>query len=170
MRRLISTLLMALILATIAGAQTFRGAINGTVTDPSGAFVPGATVKATDKATGVVHTTVTTTEGQFAFQDLPLGAYVVSVTASGFSAVTVDNVGVSAGSIYTLPVKMQIGKEATTVEVSAASVALDTTTQTQTMTIDSSVVENAPLNGRDYTQLIAVSPGYGGYSVGGFGS
>jgi hypothetical protein len=170
MRRLISTLLMALILAAVAGAQTFRGAINGTVTDPTGAFVPGATVKATEKATGVVHSTVTTSEGQFAFQDIPLGSYIVNVSASGFSAVTVDNVGVSAGSIYTLPVKMQIGKEATTVEVSAASIALDTTTQTQTMTIDSSVVENAPLNGRDYTQLIAVSPGYGGYSVGGFGS
>src|SRR5262245_49293124 len=170
MRRLISTLFVAVILAALAGAQTFRGAINGTVTDPSGAFVPGATVKATEKATSVVHTTVTTSEGQFAFQDLPLGAYSVSVSSSGFSAVTFPNVAVSAGSIYTLPVKLQVGKEAVTVEVSAASVALDTTTQTQTMTIDSSVVENAPLNGRDYTQLIAVAPGYGGYSVGGFGS
>src|SRR5215510_1299436 len=170
MRRLISTLFMALILAALAGAQTFRGAINGTVTDPSGAFVPGATVKATEKATSVVHTTVTTSEGQFAFQDLPLGEYSVSVSAGGFSVVTFPNVAVSAGSIYTLPVKLQVGKEAVTVEVSAASVALDTTTQTQTMTIDSSVVENAPLNGRDYTQLIAVAPSYGGYSVGGFGS
>src|SRR5437773_2374631 len=170
MRRLISTLFLALILAALAGAQTFRGAINGTVTDPTGAFVPGATVKATEKATGVVHNTVTTSEGQFAFQDLPLGAYVINVSASGFSAVTVPNVGVSAGSIYTLPVKLQIGKEATTVEVSAAALALDTTTQTQTMTIPSSVVQDVPLNGRDYTQLVAVAPGYGGYSVGGFGS
>src|SRR5215475_2815631 len=170
MRRLISTLLMALILAAIADAQTFRGAINGTITDPTGAFVPGATVKATEKATSVVHTTVTTSEGQFAFQDLPLGAYSVSVSSSGFSAVTFPNVAVSAGSIYTLPVKLQVGKEAVTVEVSAASIALDTTTQTQTVTIDSSVVANAPLNGRDFTQLIGVAPGYGGYSVGGFGS
>src|SRR5215469_14553475 len=171
MRRITFVLLTALLFfAALADAQTFRGAINGTVTDPSGAFVPGATVKATEKSTGVVHTTVTTNDGQFAFQDIPLGAYSVGVIASGFSTVTFDNVGVSAGSIYTLPVKLQIGKEATTIEVSAASVALDTTTQTQTMTIDSSVVENAPLNGRDYTQLIAVSPGYGGYSVGGFGS
>src|SRR5437773_885982 len=170
MRRLISTLFLALILAALAGAQTFRGAINGTVTDPTGAFVPGATVKATEKATGVVHNTVTTSEGQFAFQDLPLGAYVINVSASGFSAVTVPNVGVTAGSIYTLPVKLQIGKEAVSIEVSAAALALDTTTQTQTMTIPSSVVQDVPLNGRDYTQLVAVAPGYGGYSVGGFGS
>src|SRR5207248_1151434 len=170
MRRLLFTLFIALSLAAVAGAQTFRGAINGAVTDPTGAFVPGATVKATEKATGVVHTTITTSEGQFAFQDLPLGSYVVNVSASGFSTITVDSVAVNAGSIYTLPVKLKIGQESTSVEVSAAAIALDTTTQTQTMTIESSVVENAPLNGRDYTQLVAVAPGYGGYSVGGFGS
>src|SRR6266513_665919 len=134
MRRLMSTLFLALILAALAGAQTFRGAINGAVTDPSGAFVPGATVKATDKATNIVHSTITTSEGQFAFQDLPLGTYMVNVSAGGFSAITVDNVAVTAGSIYTLPIKLKIGKEAVSVEVSAAALSLDTTTQTQTMT------------------------------------
>src|SRR5260370_6208474 len=56
------------------------------------------------------------------------------------------------------------------VEVSAAGLSLDTTTQTQNMTISSDVVQDVPLNGRDFTQLIATAPGYGGYSVGGFGS
>jgi len=131
MRRLLFTLFIALSLAAVAGAQTFRGAINGAVTDPTGAVVPGATVKATEKATGVVHTTITTSEGQFAFQDLPLGSYVVNVSASGFSTITVDSVAVNAGSIYTLPVKLKIGQESTSVEVSAAAIALDTTTQTR---------------------------------------
>jgi len=61
-------------------------------------------------------------------------------------------------------------QQATTVEVSAAALSLDTTTQTQNMTITSDAVQDMPLNGRDFTQLIATAPGYGGYSVGGFGS
>src|SRR2546425_562505 len=84
---------LLLVLVGVTGhAQTFRGAINGTVTDPSGALVPGASVKATAKATSVVHSTVTTSEGQFAFQDIPPGKYTITVSASGFSAVTVDDV------------------------------------------------------------------------------
>src|SRR5436305_1223369 len=61
-------------------------------------------------------------------------------------------------------------KQTTTVEVSAAALTVDTATQTQTMTIPGDVVQNTPLNGRDYTQLISVEPGFGGYNVGGFGS
>jgi len=161
----------ALVLAVcVAHAQTFRGAINGTVTDPSGGVVPNAQVKATESATGIEHTTVTTSDGQFSFQDMPLGFYKVTVTASGFPVFTVDKVEVVAGTIYTLPVKLSLQGQATTVEVSAAALALDTTTQTQTMTIDESIVQNMPLNGRDFTQMISVEPGFGGYNVGGFGS
>ena len=163
------TLLLALIVVT-GQAQTFRGAINGTVTDQTGAVVPNAQVKATEVATGIAHTTTSTTAGQFEFQDVPLGVYKVTVEAHGFASITVDKVEVIAGTIYTLPVKLSVNEASTTVEVSAASVALDTTTQTQNMTIPSDVVQDTPLNGRDFTQLIAVAPGYGGYSVGGYGS
>ena len=75
MRRLILAVLVILTLGVAASAQTFRGAINGTVTDPSGGSVPNATVKATETATGIDHTTTTTTDGGFAFQDIPLGFY-----------------------------------------------------------------------------------------------
>jgi len=170
MKRLVFAILVVLSLAVAANAQTFRGAINGTVTDPSGAVVPNAQVKATESATGIDHNTVTTSEGQFAFQDIPLGFYKVTVTASGFPVYVVDKVDVSAGTIYTLSVRLTLQQQSTTVEVSAAALTLDTTTQTQTMTISSDVVQDIPLNGRDFTQLIAVAPGYGGYSVGGFGS
>ncbi|HEY6253960.1 MAG TPA: carboxypeptidase regulatory-like domain-containing protein [Candidatus Angelobacter sp.] len=155
---------------SVANAQTFRGTINGTVTDPSGAVVPNAQVKATEVATGIDHNTVATSDGQFAFQDIPVGAYKVTITASGFATMTVDKVQVLAGSIYTLPVKLTVAKEVTTIEVSAAALAVDTTTSTQTQTIESQVVQDIPLNGRDFSQLIAENPGYGGYSVGGFGS
>src|SRR5947207_3592399 len=171
MRRLFGQVIMVLLLASMAAfGQTFRGAINGTVEDPSGAVVPGANVTITNAATGGTQSMVTTSNGQFAFQDLPLGTYKLSVTASGFTPIGVDNVPVTAGAIYTLPVKLSVGQRTTEVEVSAAALAIDTTTATQTMTIPSAVVQDVPLNGRDFTQLVAVAPGYGGYSVGGFGS
>src|SRR5215510_12915267 len=170
MRR--SFLALALLLAVTAAvnAQTFRGAINGTVTDPSGAVVPNAKVKATETKTGIDHNTVTTGDGQFAFQDIPVGTYQVVVTASGFAVYTADKLDVITGTIYTLPVKLSVAKGTTTVEVSAAALTVDTTTSTQTQTIESQVVQDIPLNGRDFSQLIAETPGYGGYSVGGFGS
>ena len=77
MRRWFGLVLATTLLAVSAYGQTFRGAINGTVTDPSGAVVAGASVKATNAATGVSLNTVTTNEGQFAFQDLPVGSYKV---------------------------------------------------------------------------------------------
>src|SRR5439155_7119700 len=168
MRQLLGTTILLVVVVIAGSAQTFRGAINGTVTDPSGAVVSGATVRAVDNATGIVHVTQTTNNGQFAFQDLPLGSYKVTVTAGGFKLVAVDNVAVTAGAIYTLPVKLSLGQETTSIEVSAAALIVDTATQTQTMTIPSAVVQNLPLNGRDFTQLISVEPGFGGYNVGGF--
>src|SRR2546430_110159 len=170
MKRLVLVVLVVLSLAVGVTAQTFRGAINGTVTDPSGASVTNEEVKARESATGIDRNTVTTSEGQCSFQDMPLGFYKVTVTASGFPVYTVDKVEVIAGTIYTLNVKLSLQQQATTVEVSAAALTLDTTTQTQNMTIAADVVQDVPLNGRDFTQLIAVAPGYGGYSVGGFGS
>ncbi len=170
MKRLVLAILVVLSLAVGVNAQTFRGAINGTVTDPSGAVVPNAQVKAAENSTGIDHTTATTSDGAFAFQDIPLGFYKVTVTASGFPVYTVDKVEVTAGTIYTLAVKLSLQQQATTVEVSAAALTLDTTTQTQNMTITSDVVQDMPLNGRDFTQLIGIAPGFGGYAAGGFGS
>src|ERR1700757_4009708 len=108
MKQLLVVVLLFLFLITPAHAQTFRGAINGTVTDPSGAVVPGAHVKATNKATSIESNSETTSDGQFAFQDLAIGTYTVTVTASGFPTVTVDNVQVTQGAVYTLPVKLTL--------------------------------------------------------------
>jgi outer membrane receptor protein involved in Fe transport len=170
MRRIIFVLLFAAFLQLPAPAQTFRGAINGTVTDPSGAFVPNAQVRATDKATGIERSTLSTSDGQFAFQDIPVGAYSVVVTAQGFPVLTVDNIPVTQGAIYTLAAKLSISQQATTVEVSAAALVLDTTTATQTTLLTGGDLQEMPLNGRDFTQLIQVTPGFGGYSAGGYGS
>jgi hypothetical protein len=172
MKRLVlGSLIVFVLLGLAAYAQTFRGAINGSVTDPTGAVVAGATVKATNTATGVPISATTTSDGQFSFQDLPLGTYKIEVSSAGFRPVAFDNVTVMAGGVYTLPVKLSAGSAGTTVvEVSAAALTLDTTTATQDNIIPSEAVQDVPMNGRDFTQFAAVQPGYGGYSVGGFGS
>jgi hypothetical protein len=162
---------VVLLLSVASYSQTFRGAINGTVTDQSGAVVANASVKATNNGTAVALTTLSTSDGVFSFQDLPLGTYTIEVVASGFKSETIDKVTVTAGNIYTLPVKLSVGSAGTTaVEVSAAALSLDTTTAVLNDTLPDTAVQDIPLNGRDFSQLIAVAPGYGGYSVGGFGS
>jgi hypothetical protein len=162
---------VAILLLAVAGyGQTFRGAINGTVTDPSGAVVANASVKATDVGTGITITADTTSDGAFAYQDLPLGTYTITVSAPGFQSKTVENITVTAGSAYTLPIKLSVGSSGMTVEVSAAALSLDTTTAAQDNVLPTQTVQNVPMNGRDFTQFAAVQPGYGGYSVGGFGS
>jgi hypothetical protein len=148
-------------------AQTFRGGINGTVSDPSGAVIPNAAVVAKDKATGLEYKSVSTSDGQFSFQDLPLGTYSVAVVATGFPPVTVDGVPVIAGTIYTLPVKLSIANQSTTVEVAANAIALDTTTETQTTTVGGALLQDLPMNGRDFGQLVVTAPGFGGYAAGG---
>jgi hypothetical protein len=170
MKRTWFAVVLVLSLGMAAWGQTFRGAINGTVTDPSGALVSDAQVTATEKSTGVVHTTVTTSGGEFSFQDINPGAYVVSVVAKGFQKLNVENVTVTAGQVYTVPAKLTMGQESATIDVAAAPLEIDTTTTTQSDTIPSTQLQDIPMNGRDFSQLIAIAPGYGGYSVGGFGS
>ncbi len=151
-------------------AQTFRGGINGTVTDSTGAAVAGAAVTAINAGTGIKTPGVSSSSGGFLFEDLPLGEYTVAVTASGFASTNVEHVNVSAGEVYTLPVKLAVSSSNEVIEVSAATLSLDTTTTTQTTVLDAKTVEDLPLNGRDFTQMISLTAGYAGYSGGGYGS
>ena len=169
-RSVIQVLSLLLFAGVLAHAQTFRGGINGVVTDPSGAVMAGAAVQAVDSGTGVAYKTVTSSGGEYEFQDLPLGKYVVTVAAPGFKTEKIEDVPVSAGTLYTLPVKLSITATAQTVEVSANELALDTTSTTQTMVLASAPLQDAPLNGRDFTQLIVLSPGFANSGAGGYGS
>ena len=95
-------LMIAFLLTALPlSAQTFRGGINGTVTDSTGAVVPRASVVATNVDTGITHTTTSSSGGEFLFQDLPLGSYSVVVSISGFSTAKFAKVTVSAGTTYT---------------------------------------------------------------------
>jgi hypothetical protein len=170
MKRGVAVILLVLSDVVLLGAQTFRGAINGTVTDPSGAVVRNAQVQTTEIETNAKHNSVTTPDGQFSVQDLPLGAYRITVVVPGFATYTADNARVTAGSIYTLAIRLSLAQETNSLEVPAAAVVVDTASATQSDTIPDEAMQSLPLNGRDFTQLIAIAPGYGGYSINGGGT
>ncbi len=161
--------LLTMLLTASAGAQNFRGGINGTVVDQGGGTIPGAQVTITEDATGVVHSSVASSAGEYSFPDLPLGLYTVTATSSGFETLKVAQVQVSAGTTYSLPLKLGVASQATTVEVNAAGVALDTTSTTLTTVLPTRTITDTPMNGRDFTQFMALTPGYAGYSAGGGG-
>ena len=162
--RLSLILILGGLLSLTAGAQTFRGGINGTVSDSSGAVIPQAKVVAINDATSIAYSTTASGAGEFALNDLPLGQYKVTVSASGFQTTEVNGVGVSAGNIYTLPVRLNVAQLASTVEVSADSLTLDTTTSTQNTDVDGKALQDMPLNGRDFSQLLNQSVAFAGYN------
>lgn len=170
-RGVFSLVLLALSLTCLSWSQhTFRGGINGTVTDQSGAVVAGAKVEITNIATNTTLTTLSSSAGEYAFPELNLGKYDITVSATGFKSEKVTGVQVSAGVIFTQPVKLGIATSAETVEVAADAYALDTTSTTQTTIIDEKSVDNAPLNGRDFTQLATLTPGFSNSGAGGYGA
>jgi outer membrane receptor protein involved in Fe transport len=170
-RSVLTVLLSILFVSVFSWSQhTFRGGINGVVTDQSGAVVPGALVQITNTATNVTLTTASTSAGEYAFPELNLGKYDIVVSATGFKTEKVVGVTVSAGQIFTQAVKLSVSSSAETVEVDADAYTLDTTTTTQTTIIDSEAVDNAPLNGRDFTQLATLTPGFANSGAGGYGS
>src|SRR5271170_6766843 len=169
-RRLVTIFIAVLFFAfslTPAHAQNFRGGISGSVNDSSGATVPNAAIRATEDATGTSHETVSSSAGDFNYSNIPIGTYTVTVTAGGFSTEKYDKVSVTAGEIYNLPVKLKVAASAETVEVTADALTLDTTTDTQATVLPQVIVQNLPNSGRDFTQMLAQTPGFAGLSTGG---
>lgn len=156
-------LLLALSLAPQGvWAQTFRGGIAGTVEDSTGAVVSGAKITLNGTDTGSTRQTVSTSSGDYSFQDLALGNYAIAVDASGFTAMKIDKIAVRPGQVYSLDIKVQVASSVQQVEVNAAAVSLDTVSSTNNAVVNEKAVANIPLNGRDFTQLIKIVPGYNG--------
>jgi hypothetical protein len=139
--------------------QTFRGGISGSVADASGATVAGAAVRLVSPDTNLTREGITSSTGEFVFQDLPLGKYDITVTQSGFDTVHVSGIVVDAGRIATVAVKLEVARQATTVEVAAEAVAVETASSAETSLIDTKQILDLPLNGRDFTQLLKFNPG-----------
>jgi hypothetical protein len=152
------------LLATASlAAQTFRGTILGTVTDPSGAVVVGAKVSAKNVGTGLERITETSADGSYTLPELPIGTYDVTVTQSGFQTFVATGVTVNVASERRVDAALKAGQVSTRVEVSAQDLPLvQTTTNDLGGVITAQTVENMPVNGRDYTKLIFLNPGVAG--------
>ena len=90
--------------------QTFRGTILGSVTDPSGAFVAGATVKVRNVATGIERTTVTSGDGSYNVPELPIGTYSVTITQTGFQTAVTNNVEVDVATERRVDAQLKTGQ------------------------------------------------------------
>jgi Carboxypeptidase regulatory-like domain len=160
MRRCLGVLCFLFVLAISTTAQSaFRGGMAGIITDASGAAIPDAKIAATNVATGLVYNAASSEAGGYSISDLPLGDYNVAVVFPGFKTTQVKLVRISAGAIFSLPIAMEIASTAETVEVDAAAVSLDTTTQERTFTLPKEEVTDIPINGRSFTQMTTLLPG-----------
>jgi hypothetical protein len=146
--------------AICAKAQTITGSIRGTVTDPSGAVIAGASVTATNVSTAVNTTTQTNKDGDYNIQFLPTGTYIVTVTASGFTKASIAAFTLEIDQIAKIDAKLQVGSAATTVNVnSEISPLLQTQNSTTGATIDSEALQNVPNNGLNFQFNTLFVPG-----------
>ncbi len=118
-----------------------------------------AAVKLVGADTGLTRTAQTTSSGEFSFPDLPLGNYSVTVSESGFETQEIKNINVEAGKVFNLRATLAVSAQATKVEVSADSVAIETSSSAVTSVIPTKTILDVPLNGRDFTQLLKLNPG-----------
>ncbi len=144
---------------TLAFAQ-YRGSIQGTVTDPQGAVIPGASLTLTDLSTNHKWAAKSNGEGIYYIEALPADTFSLDVSAPSFSSKTLTNVTIIPEQPNTLNVQLAIGTTNTTVTVNAASVpALDTTTANISGTITSDQIQHMPSFNRDVFQLASLAPG-----------
>ncbi len=141
-------------------AQTFRGTILGTVTDTSGAAVPGATVTIKNLDTGLVRTVTTTDDGSYSVPELPIGNYGVTVEKTGFKLGVVTGINVEVSSERRADVVLQAGNLAQTVEVRGEELPMvESTSNNLGGIVEAKIAANLPVNGRDYQKLILLVPG-----------
>ena len=131
----------------------------GTVTDPSGAAVPGAKITITNTETGFVRLTASNTTGSYGARELPIGRYVIRVEAQGFKAFERTGVTLNVNDTVRADAPLQVGtaQESVTVEANAIQVQADTNEISQTIT--AAMVSDLATNGRNVIQLAALVPG-----------
>jgi outer membrane receptor protein involved in Fe transport len=155
------------ILAATAVAQLDTGSIVGVVRDKSGAVLTGADVKVTDTKTGRVYEVKTGGAGEYEVPGLPAGPYQVEASHPGFKTGIVSGIVLYATDRRSADVSLAVGSASEQVTVTADTTTVNTQTSETGASIDSNKVTNLPLNGRDFTALIALVPG--AVTTGGFG-
>jgi hypothetical protein len=154
-----SLLAIAALFALGVFAQSNTGTITGQIQDSSGATIPNATVTVTNLGTNESRTVQTNAEGFYEVPSLSTGVYKVTATATGFQESTVTDARLAVGDRLRVDVTVNVGAVGATVEVTADQTGVDTETSTVGDTIDTARIESAPVNGRDFTQLLATVPG-----------
>lgn len=150
--------LTLLLVAGIAWASIV-GTISGTVTDQTGAIVPGAAVLIRDTETGIQHSMRTDSAGFYSFPALPVGHYDVVITANGFKQYRETGLVLNVNENIRVDARLQVGEIQQQVSVSSSIVHVATASTQMGETIASAKMARLPLNGRSYTDLLALQPG-----------
>ncbi|HVF43308.1 MAG TPA: carboxypeptidase regulatory-like domain-containing protein [Pyrinomonadaceae bacterium] len=161
LKRFIALVVCALALgATTAYSQEITGTIVGTVTDPSGAVVKGATVTVADESKDIVVRTVTTNdEGQFSVPLLPVGTYTVTIESAGFKKSAQTGVKLDVNQRRAVDVQLETGSIEEVVTVQADPIAVELTTPTASTLISGDQVRELSINNRNFVQLVTLAPG-----------
>jgi hypothetical protein len=153
-------LFLALFLCPLFGfAQSTSATISGGVTDPSGRFILGADVAIANDATGVIYSAKTNNSGMYLVPILPPGHYHVQVSKPGFKTIIKADVILNVQGALALNFVLPVGATSESVTVDAASSLINTTDASVSTVIDRKFVENIPLNGRSFQDLISMTPG-----------
>ena len=152
-------LLLLLCGTRAAYAQFDTGTIAGTVHDANGAVVTGAAITVTNSGTGRVYESTTNSDGDYVVPSVPEGTYRVEATREGFATSIVENVIVHASESVRTDLALKVGAKVEQITVTAAATTVNTLTSDLGNTIEERRVNQLPLNGRDFTDLIALVPG-----------
>ena len=145
--------------AVPAYSQVTGATLAGTVTDASGAVIAGATISVKNTATGVSRDTTSDSSGLYSMPNITPGDYEVRVTAKGFSTALQSNLNLNVGAQQQLNFSLKVGETSTTVQVTEAAPQVELTSSAVSGQVESEVVRELPLNGRDWTQLATLQPG-----------
>jgi hypothetical protein len=157
----ILAILLVLSAATVANGQAISqngGSIQGTITDPSGASIPGAAVTISSPATGYTHDLKTDQAGYYTLGPLIPGPYVITVTATNFSKLTVKTV-VEVGTVTSGNEKLQLGQSTETIEVNAGELQVNTEQAGVAGVVTQEQIATLPINGRNVLDIAQIQPG-----------
>jgi hypothetical protein len=142
-----------------ASAQFDTGTIAGRITDPSGAVIPQATVTISNVDTSIQTTVQSDSGGSYVASGLPFGHYVVSATASSFGTGTTKPLVLTVGATVRVNLSLTVATGNVTVQVTGTTTTVDTSSSTAGTTLSSNQVANLPINGRDVSDFLEISPG-----------
>lgn len=153
-----AVLAVALLCGSAGYAQS-TATLSGTVSDPTGAVIPGAAISIRSVSNGITRETVSDSSGSFTAPSLLPGVYTVVVTAPGFGKFTAEKLALEVNATATLNAKLSVGSSGETVQVEGTASAIEAQTMTVGQVIDKETVQQIPLNGRHFLDLTNLTPG-----------